>query len=250
MNPIIRKGLLAVLPVVLLVSCKKSELVTYEQPDMVYIYKDISNTAMDSITYSFATKPSTVMYDTVKVPLRIMGVAKNKDREVKVKAVVDNSTATAGTHYEFLPSVIKAGQYTGFIPVLVKRSANLKTTEVRLQLEVIESNDFKPGVPNTAPVAPLAGGSLRYLVKINDYLSQPTNWSQLSTYFGTYSQVKYALIINVTGRSEFLFTGTSNPVSISQMLYFKIQCKNALEAYTTANGPLMDELGQVVTFPN
>jgi hypothetical protein len=99
-------------------------------------------------------------------------------------------------------------------------------------------------------VSPLAGGGTRYLVKINDYLSQPTNWSQLTGYFGTYSQVKYAFVISVTGRSEFLFTNTTDPVSTSQMLYFKIQCQNALTAYVTANGPMVDEFGQTVQFPN
>src|ERR1044071_6584991 len=91
-------------------ACKKSELTKYDQPDMIYIYKDAFNTNRDSISYSFAIKPASLKADTVKVPLRIMGLAKNVDREVKVRVVTDSSTAVAGTHFDILPVVVKAGE--------------------------------------------------------------------------------------------------------------------------------------------
>jgi hypothetical protein len=62
--------------------------------------------------------------------------------------------------------------------------------------------------------------------------------------------VKYAFIIKTTGRSEFLFTGTSDPISPSQAVYYKLLCKQALADYTAANGTLNDEFGMPVTFPN
>jgi hypothetical protein len=144
-----------------------------------------------------------------------------------------------------------ANQYTGFIPVLVKRNVSQKNQEKRLRLEVIGSSDFQTGLPNTTPQNPRAGGTLQYLVKINDFLSKPANWdTQLTSYYGAYSQTKYALVIKTTGRSEFLFSGTADPVTFSQMLYFKIICKDALSVYELANGPLIDENGIRVTFPN
>ena len=234
----------------LLVGCTKSELQAYEEPDMVYVYQLASDPNRDSITYSFATKPATLTTDTVKVPLRIMGTAKSKNRTVNVRAVTDGTTAKEGQHFVLLPAVIKANEYTGYIPVLVKRSADLKTTEVRLIVEVIESADFKPGVPASAPQSPRAGGKLTMLVKLNDFLTKPANWdSFLSFSFGTFSQVKYAFVIQITGRSEFLTSGT-DPVSSSQMTYYKILCKNALATYNASNPPLTDEFGMPVTFPN
>ena len=179
-----------------------------------------------------------------------MGTAKGKDRVVTVRAIADSSTAVAGQHYEFLPSGIKAGEYTGTILLLVKRTTDMKTDNKRLLLEVVESADFKPGIPNTATVNPRAGGALKYLVKINDFLTMPSNWNSAPVYyFGTYSQVKYAFVINVTGRSEFLTSGT-DAVSTSQFLYYKLICKDALATYEAANGPMMDENGIRITFPN
>jgi hypothetical protein len=232
-------------------SCQKSELTKYEQPAMVYVYKNSSDPNRDSVTYSFATKSAALMQDTVKVPLRIMGLASDKDRQVNVRVIADSSTAIEGTHYQLLPAIIPANSYTGYVPVLVKRNAALKNAELRLLIEVLESADFKPGVPNTLPVSSRAGGSLKFLVKINDYLTKPANWdTQLIIHFGTFSQVKYGFIIKTTGRSEFLFTGTADPISPQQILYYKLLCKQALADYTAANGTLIDEFQSPVTFPN
>src|SRR5687767_137502 len=79
----------------LVAACKKSNLTEYVQPDMIYVYKDFYNTNKDSATYSFAIKPNGVMTDTVKVPLRIMGIARDKDRTVAVQTVAGSTTATS-----------------------------------------------------------------------------------------------------------------------------------------------------------
>lgn len=232
-----------------LAACKKSELTGYTQPDMVYVYKDFYNTNKDSVTYSFAIKANSLMTDTIKVPLRIMGNARDKDRTVAIQTVADNTTATS-QQYTILPTIVKAGSFTAEIPVLVNRTPDMKTREVRILLEIVASTDFLPGVPNTTATTSRAGGATQYLIKINDLLTKPSNWeSLLSTYFGAYSQVKYKFIIDVTGRTEFPITG-QEMVSPSQFLFYKKLCREALENYNTTNGPLIDEFGMLVTFPN
>lgn len=234
---------------VCLAACKKSGLTSYTQPDMIYVYKDFYNTNKDSVTYSFAIKTNSLMTDTIKVPLRIMGNARNKDRTVAIQTVADNTTATS-QQYTILPTIVKAGSFTTDIQVLVNRTPDMKTREVRILLEIAASTDFLPGVPNTTATTSRAGGATQYLVKINDFLTKPSNWeSLLSTYFGTYSQVKYKFIIDVTGRTEFPITG-QDMVSPSQFLFYKKLCREALENYNTTNGPLIDEFGMIVTFPN
>lgn len=251
MKHTLKQILIPALLLTFVTACEKSELTKYDQSDMVYIYKDYFSATKDSVTYSFAIKPTSLSIDTVKVPLRIMGVAKTTDRTVTVRAVPDSSTAVAGQHYDFLPVLIKAGEYAGNIPVLVKKTGDLKTGEKRLLVEVMESSDFKPGIPNTVPLNPRAGGSLRFLIKINDALTKPANWdTQLASYFGTYSQAKYKFVIEVTGRTEFIFGSGADNISTSQILFYKTSCKNALLAYEAANGPMLDENGIRITFPN
>lgn len=230
-------------------ACKKSGLTSYTQPDMIYVYKDFYNTNKDSVTYSFAIKSNNLMTDTLKVPLRIMGNARDKDRTVAIQTVADSTTATS-SQYSILPTIVKAGSFTADIPVLVNRTPEMKTKEVRILITIATSEDFLPGIPNTTATTSRAGGATQYLVKINDFLTKPSNWETvLSNYFGAYSQVKYKFIIDVTGRTEFPISG-QDMVSPSQFLFYKKLCREALESYNTTNGPLTDESGMVVTFPN
>jgi hypothetical protein len=209
----------------------------------------LNNPNKDSATYSFAIKSNSIMTDTVKVPLRIMGNASDKDRTVAIQTVADSTTATS-QQYAIQPTIVKAGAFTTEIPVQVKRTPGMKTTEVRIWLEIVRSDDFLPGIPNTTPTATRAGGATRFLVKINDFLTKPSNWeSVLSNYFGTYSQVKYKFIIDVTGRTEFPISGPEM-ISPSQFLFYKKLCREELEVYNANNGPLKDEFGLFVTFPN
>jgi hypothetical protein len=229
--------------------CKKSELTSYTQPDMIYIYKEAFNIKKDSATSSFAIKSNTLIIDTVKVSVRIMGVATTTDRVVKLAPVAASSTAVQGTHYELLPYVIKAGTYNADLPVVIKRTADMKTQEFRLVLELQQTADFNPGVPNSPVAGNFAGASLQYLIKMNDFLTKPSNWdSQLTSYFGTFSQIKFKFIIDNTGKTEFIL-GAPPATSIGEMQYFKALCKSRLIDHISLYGPLIDEFGLPVTFP-
>ena len=233
----------------LISSCEKSELKSYDLDDMIYVYKEAYNTKKDSTIYSFAVKPNDLMVDTVKVAVRIMGTAKNVDREVKFASVPGATDAIEGTHYSFLPYVIPAGAYSADLPIVVKRTPDMKTQTFTLLLQVVESADFKPGVPSSPVTGNFAGASLQYLIRMNDYLTKPSNWdTQLISVFGTYSQVKYKFIIDVTGKTEFV-TGAAPLMSFGELQYYKAYVKVKYTEYTDANGPLIDELGGTVTFP-
>ncbi len=230
-------------------ACKKSELTKYELDDMIYIYKEAFNSKRDSAISSFAVKANSLLVDTVKIAVRIMGTAKNYDREVKLVAVDSATTAVAGVHYQFLPYVIKAGAYNADLPVVINRTADMKTQSFTLTVQVAESKDFKPGVPNSPVAGNFAGASIRYFIRMNDFLTKPSNWdSQLNTYFGAYSQVKYKFIIDVTGITEFAI-GAAPQMSFGEITYYKAFVKSKWVDYVAANGPLMDENGGTVTFP-
>ncbi|HUP13001.1 MAG TPA: DUF4843 domain-containing protein, partial [Niastella sp.] len=138
--------------------CKKSELTAYTQPDMIYVYKDFYNTNKDSATYSFAIKANSVMTDTIKVPLRIMGNASDKDRTVNIETVPGGTTATS-QQYTILPTIVRPGSFTTDILVLVNRTPEMKIRDVRILLAIAASNDFLPGVPNTTATNSRAGGA-------------------------------------------------------------------------------------------
>lgn len=244
--------LIAIILLLAAVGCKKSNLTQYTQPDMVYFYRYVFSTTQDSITYSFAIKPDNLLYDTVKIPVRIHGLAKNADRKINLRAVADSTNATSVTEYEILPAIVHAGRYNDSIPILIKRSASLKTKERRLLLEIVPSDDFLPGIPNTKAVfnnaIQTSGGSTRFLVKMNDFLTKPSNWdSFLVFYFGDYSAVKYKFIIEVTGRTEFP-AGPPPALPFGIFEVYRQFLAEALLNYEQLHGPLLDENGNRISF--
>lgn len=232
-------------------SCKKSELTAYDQPAMVQFYKLFINTQRDSSVYSFAIRPATLTADTVKLPVRISGLAVDRNRVVNLKPVADSSTAVEGTDYKIHSAVIRAGKYQDSVEIVVFRTPAMKNTEKRLLLEIVASADFQPGLVNTAAgndQVKQSGGSTRMLVKINDFLTKPSNWdSFLFNFFGTYSRVKYAFIIQVTGKAEFVFGGAGG-LAYGQFGAYQNQMRQALADYVAENGPMLDENGNAVSF--
>jgi hypothetical protein len=225
-------------------ACKKSNPLAFDAPAMVYIYKAPYALNTDSIVYSFAIRPDTVMTDTIKIPVRIIGEAAAQDREVILKAVADSTTAKAGTDYILFPYQIPAGAYTANLPVVIKRSAIMKKQALRLLLEVVASKDFLPGVPGSKGSERVAGGTIRYLIKLNDYLTKPDNWDTWLVYFfGKYSAVKYKFIIESTGMAVI-------PSDLPYGIYsvYSTLCKQKLAEYEADNGPLIDENGDPVSF--
>lgn len=225
-------------------ACKKSDPMAFQAPDMVYIYKAPYALNTDSIVYSFAIKPDSLMVDTINIPVRIIGLAASKERKVILSAIPDSSNAVAGSDYQLLPYYIPAGAYTANLPVVVKRSAIMKTKGVTVLLNIMPSPDFLPGVPNSAGGSKIAGGTTRYLIRINDYLTKPANWdSWLVYFFGNYSAVKYKLVIEATGLAIF-------PSDLPYGIYavYSTLCKQKLADYEAENGPLIDENGSVVSF--
>lgn len=228
-------------------SCKKSELQAFDQTGMVHFYKKFDNPHKDSVQYSFAIKPDALMEDTVKLPVRIAGVAADKDRTIALKAVADSTNAVEGVDYKIYSAIIRAGNYNDSVVLLVYRKPEMKTVNKRLLLEIIPSADLLPGLTNTASGTLLTGGSVRLLVKINDYLTQPANWSMLSAFFGAFSVAKYKFIIQVTGLAEFTY-GVSGGIPYAQMTAYQGMLRQALSDYNNEHGTLMDENGQPVTF--
>lgn len=225
-------------------ACKKSNPLSFSAADMVYIYKAPYSLNTDSIVYSFAIRPDSLMQDTIKIPVRIIGMAASKDRAVTIRVVADSTTATAGTDYKLLPCNIPAGAYSATQPVVIYRTAGIKTKSINILLEVVASPDFLPGVPNSKGSTTVAGGTTHYRIRINDYLTKPDNWDTWLTYFfGTYSAVKFKFIINATGLSVI-------PSDLPYGIYsvYSTLCKQQLEIYEAAHGPLIDENGDPVSF--
>lgn len=224
--------------VLMMTACTKDKLITYNDDSNLYFEKVASNTSKDSTTYSFAVKDKALLQDTVYLNVRTMGKISKQSREINLAVLAGQTSAIDGQHYKLLSYVMPADSFKMRLPVLVKRSTDLLKKEVSLVLRIAASKDFQPGVAN----------QLEYKIKINDFFSKPDNWdSRLSVFFGNFTEVKFAFIFKTLGMSTFAYP---EEVPYSQMTYLKLKLKNTLAEQEKVSGPLIDEQGNRVTFPN
>lgn len=242
-----------------LISCKKKDLL-YQDLPAIYINKELMTGSRDSISYSFAEKESNRLLDTIFIPVRISGAPASGNRLVPLAANPGNSTAIPEQHYTIINTSVNGGEYTARVPVVVRRTADLKSRQVRIYLRIEPNNEFpllisNTKTPNTTNGNPLNIYTNVFLIKLSDQILKPDTWdlsgSWFKYFFGAYSAVKYKFIIEVTGRSvwpPYARYGENAPTSDQMTIYYS-KMVTALYEYEKKNGPMLDENGSQVTFP-
>lgn len=191
----------------------------------------------DSLLFSFVTSPETVTEQTMNVTLYVMGLTTDYDRTANVEVVTDQTTASSDLYEVPAKVTIPAGENQGSCPVVLKRSALLQNTTVRLYIRVAASEDFAVGNIEQSHL----------LLKWNDILSEPTNWNELKEFFGTYSDAKYRFMLSYAGVSEF----DTEAMTWAELNNYKITLTNAYNEYRTTNPPILDEnTGLEISFDN
>jgi len=189
------------------------------QEEKGFLFQDVTRISFSpkeagnyEMTYSFIW--GTQNRDTVYLPVSISGRTADHDRQIEVVQIPGydvtynydltdsiitewSNSAVAGKHYIAFDDAeakallkIKAGEITGYVPVIVLRNTSLKTEKVRLRIQLVASNDLELGQAK----------NLIMLLNISDQLEQPVNWTRYSTaqsYLGTYSKPKHELMIKV-----------------------------------------------------
>jgi len=192
----LRKYILIAFSAIFLLGCEnKLEMFNYGD-GLNFIY----NNNVDSIfNYSFVYGPSAAVSDTVWVKVETMGYISESSREISfIQIQTDGNNAAPGTHYIPFDDasvkakyVIKKGESTASLPIIIKRDASLKNSIVTLVLGFKENNYFKSALPKRS----------RYIIIITDQLSKPANWAAYAiAYFGTYGVVKHQFLIDQTGK--------------------------------------------------
>ncbi|MCK7558214.1 DUF4843 domain-containing protein [Chitinophaga sedimenti] len=227
---------------VLLTACGKDDRLMYKEDPRIYFTKFITNP--DSIIYSFATGSNTITQDTAWLTFRVIGSAADRDRVIAVHAL-DSSTAKAGYHYEIKNLFMPKGEFEVRVPVILYRRPGLKDSTLHVVFEIDTSADFLPGYSDVPNPAANKLDRWHYKLTVTDMLLKPSNWdNSLAVSFGTYSETKFRFMIAITGRTTW--TGAIYP---GDLAYYIQSVKLALYNYEQANGPMMDEKGERVTFP-
>ena len=224
-----------ILWLLLLTACSQHDVMDYALDGRIGFYdtKKVNGviTIQTEQNYSFALQNSALMQDTIRIPVQLMGNVADTDRTFHAVAVSDSTTATSPTHYEILPGVMKAGEYTAYLPVVIKRTPDTKDHYVTLYLQLVSSDDLAAG--NT--------DALTYKLNWGDMLMKPANWPY---YFGRYSVNKYRFAIDVLGLTDWpQATRTQDAdiegvYSIAQMQLMAAQLNEAYAEYRQTYGPI------------
>ena len=218
----------------LMTQCKENEMMDYAFDGRIYFFEtDTVNSVERIITkenYSFALVNSTLMEDTIKVRVKLLGSTVDYDRQFKAIAIADSSTATEGVHYKILDGVMKAGEYISYLPVVLYRTADTKEKEVSVYLQISETPDLGAGNYEL----------INYRISWADMLMKPKNWPY---YFGSYSTNKYRFAIDVLGLTDWpqadrFYDGSGGAYVISELQLFANQLNEAYAAYRKTYGPI------------
>lgn len=215
--------------------CSENTTMEYSLNDRVYFYETeevlAQTTVVKEMNYTFSLKPSTLMQDTVRITVRLMGRTADHDRTFRAVAVADSTTAQSPLHYELLPGTIPAGRYEGYLPVVIKRTEDTQDRSVTLYLQMTDSDDFTTGNPDM----------VNFRLSWADMLMRPAHWPY---YFGQYSTSKYRFAIDVLGLTDWQqatrFNNGSEPglYTAAQLQLFASQLNEAYTEYRKTHGPI------------
>ena len=176
---------------ILSVACQENEMTDFENDGAVYFQLNTTDwtEVADSIVYSFAGKDVTEY--TVNLQVDLMGMAVDRDREVRLAIDPELTTAEEGLHYRALETsyVLPAGAYTMQIPVtILGTDPRMENQAFQLAIRLEPSADLGLGL------------SQRTLARIqfSAMLTKPYYWD--ATYaWGEYSKVKHEKMIEMFG---------------------------------------------------
>jgi len=244
------KYLLYVTMVFSLFSCKKEAVETYQGKDGVsffaYTYQQLHTTATRS--YSFAFQSTVKKRDTMYIPLRITGKLSDQPRTVLLKTA-DGTTATAGVDFELKEVTIPPGVSIFNYPLILINSVGMASNVYRIVLEPAETKDFTLGTFGATPATTAnlqPEENFRYLkIDVSSMYIRPAYWDVLDADFGEFSAEKYKFMVKVLGITDFSYDN----IGFDGFMNFPVTLRNALAAYEAANGPLLDENKNPISFP-
>lgn len=126
----------------------------------------------DSTVYSFGLKNDTILIDTLKMVIELVGKPSDVDRKYLVEIMNDSTTAVEGVHYKHFEKeqIFRAKKRVDTLRIpIIREKLNkdyLNPKNERLDLKIIENDDFTTGITR----------GVRAKVVMNDCMVEPIWW--------------------------------------------------------------------------
>lgn len=240
---------LALLSVLLCISCKKTDQSPhFDGRAAIAISGDLKQGVLsDSLAFSFGTINSAIQDTVIRIVVRAVGKTSNQDRAFKLVINQQLSNALASEYDLPTSFVMPANSTETTLRLKIKKTDRLKDAVVRLVLEVETNDQFIPAPRLELKDMPVSGP--KFTLSWTSLLTKPVAWDSYPPgagfiyVFGEYSRTKHQLIIDATG------IGTYDDVTFfsSEWTYIYHKASAWLNAYNAAHlgAPLRDENGLI-----
>ncbi|MDR2413476.1 MAG: DUF4843 domain-containing protein [Odoribacteraceae bacterium] len=187
----------AITGILLLASaCSEAEKELFHAPDAIYFRMPQGDTSLiireDTVIYSFAFDPDVITSRDIYIPVEIVGLAANKDREYIVE-ITNIGETKEGLHYEAVNTsrVLPAGKTRDSLRVTFFRAPDMREQARKIGVTIRPSGDFIEGVAECLFVA----------IQVSDILERPKWWNNAWNHYfgGTYDPQIYRAWIEIWG---------------------------------------------------
>lgn len=208
--------------------CTRDNIDVYQDNNYIQFSKYLADSSM----CSFLAYPNEeeLLFPVI---VEVVGFPVPQDREYQISVFGDYTTASQ-EHYE-LPEhfIMKAGCVVDTCWIVFKKTEDLATESQRLTIQLDETSDFELGQVEKR----------RNIIYVSNVISKPEWWtsSVTSSYLGKYSDKKYRLFIEQTGKADL------DPDNITELRYYSIIFKNYLLKEKDAGRTVKEEDGTEMT---
>jgi hypothetical protein len=198
-------------------SCKEDKLDVFNSVDRIhfeYVTEAKSN-VIDSAVYNFSSYKGA---DQIAMPvvMQIMGKISDEDRPVEYELDAA-STAVMGEDVILPPAKIRAHRTRDTLWVVVKKTDKLLDNMIKAVIRLKENEYFKTDLINSIHGDSIGNRKIdgtRFTFFVQNSTSMPNLWADYSvafnSMFGSYSNVKYQLMMDVCGFGPDMFTYDAN----------------------------------------
>ncbi|MDU1892892.1 MAG: DUF4843 domain-containing protein [Dysgonomonas sp.] len=213
--------------------------------DIVYTQEwEMIRQTQDSITKSYALDYSGDLYDTIYIPVSLMGDVTDYDRTFSYK-FKESTQAVEGTDFRIVTAMIPAHKSIGAIAVEVDRES-LKDTTYIIDFRLVPNNNFQTNYTtiNRSSTNNTKVDLREFRLRISDLLEKPQRWN--NSYLGPFSRKKVRLLIEVANADiDYLYSAKPDTGILTS--WGKLLKLYLLDQMNNHNNIIYDEDGSIMT---
>lgn len=225
------KYFIVILFLLWLYSCREKDFIIYDSENYIQFISALKDST--TVSFTFYPRKDELLWP---LPVEMSGAPIKEDLKYNVVIDKERTTAIEGKHFELLPEMsIQANNVVDTCWLKLNRTPDMKNHEFRIVLRLSDTKQLLRGQINYTIA----------VIRVNDKITRPDWWDGDITqyYLGKYSDKKFSLFIEVTGKADL--TESSD----SEKRVYSLQLKYWLQAQKEQGNTIWEDDGTEMTVP-